>query len=62
MARPSGLERGSIAPKSGLYQQVGPKGGEGHEVTSVKGESIPPTTMKGATYTLVDGTTKKSGR
>jgi len=62
MAKTSGLRPGSTAPKSGQYVQVGPRGGKGHEVTSVKGEPLPPTTSKGSTYTLVDGTKNKSGQ
>ena len=48
--------------ESGQYQQVGPRGGHGREVTVVKTESLPPTTTKGATYKLVDGTRNKSGQ
>jgi len=61
MAKPEGLKPGQTAPNSGQYQQVGPKGGKGHEVTVVKGEPLPPTTMPGSTYTLVDPTNNKSG-
>ena len=39
MAKDSGLKPGQPAPKSGQYEQVGPKGGKtGHEITAVKGE------------------------
>jgi hypothetical protein len=62
MSKKSGFRPGETAPKSGQYQQIGPKGGKGHEVTSVKGEPLPPTTQKGATYTLVDPSKNKSGR
>lgn len=62
MAKTSGLKLGSTAPKSGQYQEIGPRGGKGREVTSVKGEPLPPTTKEGSTYTLVDGTKNKSGR
>jgi hypothetical protein len=34
----------------------------GNEVTSVKGEPLPPTPTPGSTYTLVDPTKNKSGR
>ncbi|HWR15638.1 MAG TPA: hypothetical protein VN577_12470 [Terriglobales bacterium] len=61
MARMSGLKPGQTAPKSGQYQQVGPRGGKGTEVTSVKGEPLPPAPAKGVTYTLVDPTKHKSG-
>ena len=57
----SGLKPGEVAPKSGQYQQLGPRGGKGPEVTSVKGEPLPPTPTKGSTDTLVDPTRHKSG-
>jgi hypothetical protein len=58
----SGLKPGNQVPKSGQYQQIGPRGGKGREVTSVKGEVLPPTTTKGASYKLVDPSKNKSGR
>ena len=62
MGQKSGLKPGQSAPNSGQYQQVGPKGGKGREVTAVKGETLPPTTQKGSTYTLVDPSKNKSGK
>lgn len=62
MARGKGLTPGSKAPASGQYQQVGPRGGEGKEVTVVKGEPLPPTPKPGMTYTLVDPTKNNSGK
>ena len=62
MARTSGLKPGQTAPRSGQYQQVGPRGGKGPEVTSVKGEPLPPAPVKGTTYKLVDPTKHKSGQ
>jgi hypothetical protein len=61
--RPSGLKPGETVPQSGLYQQIGPRGGKGPEVTSVKGEPLPPApvTVKGTTYKLVDPARHKSG-
>ena len=56
------LKPGDQAPKSGQYQQIGPRGGKGREVTSVKGETLPPTTQSGSTYKLVDPSKNKSGR
>lgn len=52
---------GQKAPASGQYQQVGPRGGKGHEVTVTKGEPLPPTQATGATYRLVDRSKNKSG-
>jgi hypothetical protein len=62
MAKTSGLKPGDQAPRSGQYQQIGPRGGKGREVTSVKGEKLPPTTAAGSTYKLVDASKNKSGR
>lgn len=53
---------GTTAPRSGQYQERGPRGGEGREVTVVRGEPLPPTTKPGSSYTLVDPTKNKSGR
>lgn len=55
------LKPGQKAPASGQYQQIGPKGGKGKEVTTVKGEPLPPSPAKGSTYKLVDPTKNKSG-
>ena len=60
MAKKSGLKPGGKAPASGQYAIKGPKGGKGKEVTSEKGNSLPPTEKKGSTYTLVDPTRNKS--
>jgi len=62
MGKPKGLKPGQTAPASGQYQQIGPKGGKGPEVTSVKGEPLPPTSKPGSTYKLVDPSKNKSGR
>ena len=52
----SGLKPGQTAPRSGQYQQIGPRGRQGPERTVVKDEPLPPTDKKGTTYTLVDPT------
>ncbi len=62
MAKSRGLKPGQKAPRSGQYQKIGPRGAKGDEVTSVKGEPLPPTEKKGTTYDLVDPTRNKSGR
>ena len=56
------LKPGQKAPASGQYQEVGPRGRLGHEVTVVKGEPLPPTTLAGSTYKLVDRSKNKSGQ
>ncbi len=63
MSKPKGLKPGQPAPASGQYQQIGPQGGKGHEVTTVKGEEpLPPTSKPGSTYKLVDPSKNKSGK
>lgn len=50
----SGYKPGQSAPVSGQYEQIGPRGGKGPEVTTVKGEPLPPTPKPHMTYRLVD--------
>lgn len=56
------LKPGQRAIASGQYRTVGPRGGKGKEVTSVKGKVLPPTPAPGASYKLVDRTKNKSGQ
>ena len=56
------LKPGDTAPNSGQYREIGPRGGEHREVTVPRGHTMPPTTMPGSTYTLVDPTDNQSGR
>jgi hypothetical protein len=57
------LRPGQDAPRSGQYEQIGPRGARtGQEVTSVRGEPLPPTPRRGMSYKLVDATKHKSGR
>ncbi|MCL6605650.1 MAG: hypothetical protein K6T94_22530 [Paenibacillus sp.] len=54
------LTPGTPAPKSGQYSVVGPRGGDkGREVTSTKGNPLPPTQKPGEGYKLVDPTKHK---
>ena len=62
MSKPQGLRPGTPAPASDQYEQIGPRGGHGKEVTGVKGKPLPPTPQGGGTYNLVDGTKNKSGK
>ena len=62
MSKSKGYRPGVKAPRSGQYQQIGPRGGKGKEVTVVRGEPLPPAPSKGSTYKLVDPTKNKSGR
>lgn len=53
----SGLPPGARTPISGQYERIGPRGGRtGAEVTSTKGNPLPPSTQKGQTFRLVDRT------
>lgn len=56
------LTPGTSAPRSGQYQERGPRGGAGREVTVVRGEPMPPTTKPNSSYVLVDPTKNKAGR
>lgn len=58
----SGLKPGQKAPASGQYQEIGPRGGKKGEVTTVKGEPLPPSSSPGSTYKLVDPSKNKSGK
>jgi hypothetical protein len=62
MSKSKGFSPGVKAPSSGQYQQIGPRGGKGKEVTVVKGEPLPPSPSKGTTYKIVDRTKNKSGK
>ncbi len=62
MSKGNEMKPGQKATRSGQYQQIGPRGGLGKEVTVVKGEPLPPAPRKGTTYKLVDPTQNKSGR
>jgi hypothetical protein len=50
------LKPGMKAPTSGQYRNTK----TGYEVTVTKGERLPPSPVKGATYKLVDPTKHKS--
>lgn len=52
----SGLRPGATTPVSGQYERVGPRGGRtGAEVTSTKGNPLPPG-RRGETFRLTDKT------
>ena len=51
------LKPGQATPMSGQYEEIGPRGGRtGHEVTSTKGNPLPPTRKTGNGFILVDKT------
>lgn len=60
---PKVFKPGQDAPASGQYEEIGPRGGKtGHEVTSNKGQPLPPTRGPRRGYILVDRSRNKSGR
>ena len=62
MARPK-LKPGETAPASGLYEIIGPRGGQtGKERTVAKGETLPPTPRAGEKYRIATRTRNKSGK
>ncbi len=64
MAKKPNIQRpGQIAPKSGQYGVVGPKGGQtGTEITAVEGKPLPPTPKPRQGFILVDKTKHKDGK
>ena len=61
MSKIKGLTPGTRAPRSGEYQQIGPRGGKRDEVTVPKGHKLPPAPA-GSTYNLVRPAHNESGR
>lgn len=54
---------GEEAERSGLYEQIGPRGGRtGEQRTVVRHEPLPPTPKPGMGYVLVDPAKHRSGR
>jgi hypothetical protein len=48
------LPPGTRAPRSGIYEQVGPRGGRTNEqADSTRGNPLPPTDVPGRSWTLV---------
>lgn len=46
---------GERVPQSGLYEIIGPRGGDtGREVTAVKNKIFPPQPQSGESYRLAD--------
>jgi len=63
MSKPkqTGLKPGQVAVIPGLYEQRGPKGGHGPQVTVPGGHKLPPA-PKGSTFDLKQPADNKSGR
>ncbi len=57
------IRPGEVAPRSGQYEIVGPRGGRtGEERTIPKGHTAPPTPKGGQGFVLVDPTKNGSGK
>jgi hypothetical protein len=51
---------GAATPRSGIYEQVGPRGGKsGNQAVSTKGKPLPPTQNAGHGWTLVKPTSNR---
>jgi hypothetical protein len=57
--KPEGLRPGTPAPVSGQYQKIGPRGGQGTEITAGQGKPLPPADGPGGSFRLVDPTKHK---
>jgi len=54
MAKQTRLTPGTPTPRSGIYEQAGPRGGKTTEqATSTEGHPLPPTQKPGSTWHLV---------
>jgi hypothetical protein len=54
---------GTPAPRSGLYDIVGPRGGDtGKQRTGVEGHRLPPTPKPGQSYELKTPAKNRAGR
>jgi hypothetical protein len=54
MKQSQGLLPGTPTPRSGIYEQIGPRGGRtGEQADSTRGHPLPPA-PKGHTWILVD--------
>lgn len=57
------LPPGTRAPASGIYEQIGPRGGRtGEEADSTRGKPLPPTGRPRETWTLVRPAHHKQSR
>jgi hypothetical protein len=58
-----GDKPGTPADRSGIYQKVGPRGGQtSDQATSTKGKPLPPTSRPGETWKLVKPAHHRSGK
>jgi hypothetical protein len=54
---------GTPAPRSGIYEQVGPRGGRtGEQADSTRGKPLPPTERVGQTWRLMKPSHRRGGK
>jgi hypothetical protein len=54
MAKTPTLPPGTPTPRSGIYEQVGPRGGRtGEQADSTRGKPLPPTDVPGRGWELI---------
>ena len=59
----STLRPGTPTPRSGIYEQVGPRGGRtGEQADSTRGKPLPPTDKPGQGWQLVQPAHHKSDK
>lgn len=57
------ISPGAPAPRSGVYEQVGPRGGHtGEYADSIRGKPLPPTDRPGHSWRLVSPKHRRSGK
>jgi hypothetical protein len=57
------LPPGAPTPRSGIYEQVGPRGGRtGEQADSTRGHPLPPTDRSGNRWTLVKPAHHRGGK
>lgn len=62
MAKTSGFKPGEKIPASAQYRTIGPRGGQGPEITGIQGKTFPPAPKPGSTYKIADRTKNDSGK
>ncbi len=63
MGKSKGLPPGTLTPRSGIYEQLGPLGGRtGEQADSTRGKPLPPTRKPGRSWILVDPARHKNDK
>ncbi len=61
LCSPAELKPGEVAPATGRYRLIGPRGGKGRAISVAKGDCLPPTNNSGAFYQLLQQAKRKPG-